>query len=107
MLRCKNCGKSAARIASKGALQKLSNTLAPLAGVIAVAAAKAGPSAPGAMMRVAKAATKDTKSLVIGAGLTLAVGAIGNGIKYWLDRKAMNDKKYVYCPECGHYEPMP
>ncbi|SOD11014.1 hypothetical protein SAMN05660967_04260 [Pseudomonas sp. URMO17WK12:I9] len=106
VLLCKNCGKPTARVVSKGELYKLSKGLAPLAGLMAAAAAKAGPAVPGALLRLVKAAPKDPKALLIGAGITLAVTAATHGIKYLFDRTASDDKKYEFCPECRHHQPM-
>ena len=111
MLRCKKCNKPSARVVTKRELHTTSKGLGPVgmpaAAIMAAAAAKAAPSAPGIMMRAAKAATKDTRSLLIAAGISAATLAVGHGVKYLAGRLASNDKKFVYCSDCGHYEAMP
>lgn len=110
MMRCKKCNQTTARMTTKREMRKLSDTLGPLtaaaATVATAAAAKGAAGAAGFALRAAKTAAKGPQALLLGVAVAAVTTAVGAGIKYVVSRREADDKTYVYCSSCGHYEAM-
>lgn len=110
MMRCKKCNQITARIATKRELRTLSDKLGPLtaaaATVATAVAAKGATGAAGFALKAAKTAAKGPQALLVGVALAAVTTAVGAGIKYVVSRRESDDKTYVYCPSCGHYEAL-
>ncbi len=117
MMLCKKCGQVTARVVTKRELGGLSKrhyagpAVATAATAVAATVVKtAGSGAVGLLANgakeAAKAATKGPKELLIAAGITAGVAAVGAGVKYLLSKREAGNKSYAYCASCGHYEAM-
>lgn len=110
MMLCKKCNQVTARVVTRRDLSKFSKSnyagSVVATAVLAGAAKTGGTGIASVAANVARAATKGPKELLISAGITVVIGAVGAGVKYLFSKRMAGDKTYVYCAKCGHYEPM-